>query len=202
MIFTVPWRCMLIILLLAFLQSLAQQEGWGPGNASSSSLWLETSQRGFGLPRPFPSLSVCWWVLPATSAAVNVGHPSTSHWDSQVCWKQEWMKLPVAGTMLSAPKCHSQWDAQRHRGAQCIQKYQNNNLCSNHWTLIPLTPSSSSSHPHSAHRNCPRALPGYFSGTLCTAKHLETLAVFPAMWRMGFWTAELDDWRRLNVLKL
>lgn len=28
---------MLIILLLAFLQSLAQKEGWGPGDANSSS---------------------------------------------------------------------------------------------------------------------------------------------------------------------
>lgn len=27
---------MLIILLLAFLQSLAQKEGWGPGHANSS----------------------------------------------------------------------------------------------------------------------------------------------------------------------
>lgn len=211
MIFTVPWRCMLIILLLTFLQSLAQQESWAGALAMQTVtpvvvLPLESSQRGFGLPRPFlgcpfPSHCVCWWFLSALCAAVNMGHPCTSRWHSQVCCKQSWIKLPVAGMMLSAHKCHSQQDTQRHRGSPCTQKYKNNNLCSNHWIPIPLPPSSSSSHPCCSQKlssGTSRVFPWHS----LYSQVFKTLSVFPAMWHTGFWTAEFDDSRRSNVLKL
>lgn len=98
-------------------------------------LWREPTQRGFGLPRPFPSHCVCWWVLSATSAALNLGHPSTWGWASQVCWKQQWIPCLWQAACLSH-KCHSQRDTQRHRETPRVQKYQNNNLCSKHWTPI------------------------------------------------------------------
>lgn len=154
MIFTVPWRCMLIILLLAFLQSLAQGEGWGPGDANSRSHCRATPvagalTEGLWAAKAIPiTLCLLTGFISHRSAAVNVGHPSTPRWDSQVCWKQRWINLPVAGMMLSAHKCHSQWYTQRHRETPCIQRYQNNNLCSNHWNPISFPPSSSSSHPH------------------------------------------------------
>lgn len=147
MIFTVPWRCMLIILLLAFLQSLAQQESWGLAMQAAASVvlppWLESSQRGFGLPRHFHhTVFADGFYRPRLLQWMR----DTLHrgWASWVCWIRSELPCPW---QRRCSQLTSAAHSEMHRETPRLQKYQNNNLCSNHWTPIPLPPSSSVSHP-------------------------------------------------------
>lgn len=185
----------------------ARELSWGPGNASSHSRgpatpgvlteWLQAAKAISGM--PFPSHGVCCWVL---SALVLQWTWDTLHLTlhSQVCCSRSELSSCGRYDALSSQEPLT-WDTQRYRGTPCIQKHQNNNLSSNHWTPIPLPPSSSSSHPHCSQKwssGTSRVFPWHS----LYSQAFKTRAVFPAKWRVAFWTAEFDDSRTSNVLKL
>lgn len=151
----VPWWCMTVILLLVFLQSLAEQEGWGPSNANSSPhprrypCGWSPHKRDFGEPRPSPSHCVYQRVLLPRSSILNMGHllphseiPRYFASRSELTCLM-WL-VQCSQSTLSLPHTKT------HGGTEESNATKSTDTMSCAWPTrihILLPPSSSSSHP-------------------------------------------------------